>query len=82
MRMITCADCPAWQNVSENHGKCRADYPRAELVPVQGVGGQGLSVVTFWPETKATDYCGNAYLWVGRLTVPDQADEQLGLRLS
>ena len=68
MRMITCADCPAWQNVSENHGKCRADYPRAELVPVQGVGGQGLSVVTFWPETKATDYCG-------RVSMPKQADD-------
>lgn len=55
--MSACKTCIYWEQVSDKHGKCRVNPPRAELIPMQGIGGQGLSVVTFYPETKPEDWC-------------------------
>ena len=56
--MCTCKNCIFWNSISEHHGKCRINPPRAELIPVQGVAGPSLNVVTFYPETKPDDWCG------------------------
>ena len=56
--MAACKSCIFWEPVSDNHGKCRVNPPRAELIPVQGVAGPSLNVVTFYPETKPDDWCG------------------------
>jgi hypothetical protein len=55
--MIYCKDCIAWQDINEQHGKCHGKIPNATLVPTQGIGGQGMAVVTFWPETRPDDGC-------------------------
>lgn len=56
---MECKTCVSWNKGENNRGQCRSQVPRAELIPVQGIGGQGLSVVTFWPETSANDWCGD-----------------------
>lgn len=54
-----CSDCRYWAALDEGTGRCIIEPPKATLVPVQNVAGQAsLTVVTFWPETRATDYCG------------------------
>jgi hypothetical protein len=67
---MSCATCGYWKKISDQHGKCRRDVPRAELIPMQGIGGQGLSVVTFWPETKPDDVCG----WHSKARIGNEFD--------
>ena len=62
--MKNCNDCFYWDKKDElqaEAGRCSGQGPSATLVPMQGIGGQGLSVVTYWPETKASDRCAK---WV------------------
>ena len=54
-----CKDCANWNPQREESGQCRAKPPMASLIPVQGIGGQGLSVISYWPETKAADWCAD-----------------------
>ena len=54
---VTCNVCKSWDKQSEKHGKCRVESPQSALVPMQGIGGQQLSVVSYWPETKPDDWC-------------------------
>lgn len=37
---------------------CRRNPPQAALIPVQGLGGPGMSLVSYWPEVKDSDWCG------------------------
>ncbi len=55
---MQCKDCENWNPQRDEAGQCRAHVPSAALVPSQGIGGPGLAVVTYWPETKPDDWCG------------------------
>ena len=58
MSMTKCAECIAWEPLSENHGKCHGNIPNANLVPsANALGQQSLAIVTYWPETRASDGC-------------------------
>jgi len=57
--MFECVNCLHFDKVSDKHGKCRSVPPNAALIPAQGIGGAGLSVVTYWPEVKPDDWCGS-----------------------
>jgi len=54
-----CRECEAWSESPANpgNGQCRKHPPQAALVPQQGIGGAGLAVVSYWPETRAGDGC-------------------------
>jgi hypothetical protein len=69
---MNCSDCDKWVELSDQHGRCRALPPRCEVIPVQGIGGQGMSVVTFWPETKPIDWCAS-HTVTTKLRFPDLA---------
>lgn len=57
--MKNCAICEHWlEHEQHGVGKCRRNVPMATLIPSQGIGGTGLAVITYWPETKAGDVCG------------------------
>lgn len=62
--MQNCGNCKMWHGKGApgpsgaSIGTCRVKHPSSTLVPQQGLGGQGLAVVTYWPETQATDWCG------------------------
>ena len=54
-----CSNCAFWDKKPDiEAGRCLAKVPNAALIPTQGIGGQTLSVVTYWPETRPSDRCG------------------------
>lgn len=55
---MTCKTCLHWESKSVGAGRCTCKPPVATLVPQQGVAGPTLAVVTYWPETRAEDHCG------------------------
>lgn len=56
--MKNCSICEYWLEIEgSGMGKCRLRPPQAALVPTQGVAGQSLVVVSYWPETKAGEMC-------------------------
>ena len=52
-----CERCIAYLPTSPNGGKCLRHPPLCQLVPVQTVGGQSLSGVSYWPEVRASEGC-------------------------
>lgn len=56
---MTCKSCAHWIEQTPESGRCAQKPPMATLVPQQGIGGQGLAVITYWPETRPTDHCGS-----------------------
>lgn len=56
---MECKNCKHWNPVNDQHGQCVKNPPNATLVPAQGLGGQGLTVVSYWPETKPDNRCGS-----------------------
>lgn len=57
--MQNCNNCFYWDKKDHvDAGRCCSNVPAVTLVPTQGVAGQGLSVITYWPETKGSDRCG------------------------
>lgn len=60
MSMVYCKNCQAWRPVNPGDntgGHCFINPPQATLVPQQGIGGQGIAVVSFRPETRPDDGC-------------------------
>ena len=55
--MLKCKNCACWNIQRDESGQCRKNPPAAALIPTQGIGGQTLAVVSFWPETKSEDWC-------------------------
>ena len=61
--MQNCGNCKKWlakDEVTPNGirpGICRAAPPCATLIPQQGIGGQGLAVVSYRPESNNGDWC-------------------------
>lgn len=70
MENETCKTCRNYNPLSDDHGKCRQSPPSASLIPVHGIGGQSLSVVSYWPEVKADDWCGYYSASFQNLTAP------------
>lgn len=62
--MQNCGNCKAWRekrsdvSSSGRVGACHVEPPLAALIPQQGLGGQGLAVVSYRPETQESDWCG------------------------
>ncbi len=62
--MQNCGNCKAWREKRSDGsaggrvGTCHVEPPQAALVPQQGLGGQGLAVVSYRPETQDSDWCG------------------------
>ena len=54
---MRCKNCDYWSTESGERGKCEYNPPSVTLIPVQGIGGQNLSAVTFWPETSPINGC-------------------------
>ncbi len=54
----TCKWFSTHQQGRERTTVCRGDYPKATLVPVQTLQGQGLQLVTLWPQVTDADFCG------------------------
>lgn len=59
MNVETCNKCLFWDSVDDKTGKCRGTFPQTTLVPAQGIGGVGLQLITYWPETTSADRCGS-----------------------
>jgi hypothetical protein len=58
--MTECRNCKYWNNEKTiERGQCRLAPPSAVLVPVQGIGGQGMTLISYWPETGASEWCGS-----------------------
>lgn len=60
--MTKCADCIYWIKNADSTpitGKCEYAPPLASLIPVQGIGGNSLSVVSYWPETAPHNGCSH-----------------------
>lgn len=58
MTMVRCKNCDAWRPTQNNEvGHCYLNPPNAALIPQQGIGGQGLAVVSYRPETRPDDGC-------------------------
>lgn len=56
---MNCETCAFWEPKENNQGgRCACKPPVASLVPQQGVAGPTLAVVTYWPETRPDDRCG------------------------
>lgn len=72
--MELCKSCRFFKAVSDQHGQCRKEPPSATLVPVEGIGGRGLSTVSYWGEVKTDDWCGQH--------VPGFGGEQGSLKLA
>ena len=61
-----CVDCDFYSPLSSDastpmtppQGQCRKNPPTGVLVPRQTLSGQGVSVVTFFPEVAADTWCG------------------------
>lgn len=56
-----CKHCEHWEakDPQADAGRCTGKIPNSTLVMQQGLGGQAAPVViTFWPETRPTDRCG------------------------
>ena len=49
-RLIRCAGCRYWAAFNDNEGTCRRAAPRP---------GEGTDPVAHWPETYATEGCGD-----------------------
>ena len=49
---ITCETCMYYIGDDLVKGKCHANPPLATLVPSQGIGGQGLALITYSPEVS------------------------------
>lgn len=56
----TCGNCKFWQDLQQGMGICRKSPPGAAVVTVQPQygGPPQPQVITFWPQTKGIDYCG------------------------
>ncbi len=52
---MTCADCKFW-----NAGECRRFPPTLHKTgePAEADPGQGVILKSFWPVTRAEDWCG------------------------
>lgn len=59
--MISCESCQYWRPIKnrEGFGNCYLSPPSVTLVPQEGIGGMGLAVVSYRPETIAGDVCGS-----------------------
>jgi hypothetical protein len=65
MNARICKHCSYWDEKqlkeldSERTGKCVGKIPNSIVVMQQGFGGQPVpAVMTFWPETRDSDRCG------------------------
>ena len=56
--MVYCKNCKAWRPLEGGQGgHCFVNPPQTTLVPRQGIGGDGIAVVSFRPETRPDDGC-------------------------
>lgn len=57
---MNCKDCNYWDSAAHNpeNGRCVANPPTCTVVQGRDLTGQvAMQVLTFWPETRATDRC-------------------------
>lgn len=68
--MIKCKDCAFWEATNGGRGRCHYNPPNATLIPAQGLSGQGLSVVSYYPECGENDGCSKAMYGEGSIAKP------------
>ena len=56
---MKCKDCDYWSSLDQENGQCRKNAPK---VITDGYEVGSLNNVTAWPETRATDGCGEIKL--------------------